>query len=223
MKITDKDFLECYIRWNSQVNFFTAKLILSELKKNANHEAKKALYIKLYFEWIQAAEHLLAFVHTMVKSESEQDFVARIESCPPGGDSFRYLLNDLSKFKDDPYQLYTYLGLELSREQYLDDEPVFAGFYNSLNVALKNRYTDKGTTRLMKAFNKIKHGFPVYTVEGTDEIHILLKEKSKQEWHPFSFDLEFAEGLFDSIEAYRNTMMNASLFIIEHGLTKTKG
>lgn len=180
-------------------------------------EIKKALFLKIFYEYVQASEHLLAVVHAVKQGTSIKGIKERIVDSPSGGTAFKYLWTDLRKFRSDPFKLYRYLGLRVTREQYLADKKALDGFLLALISCLKNRYkhTRGGkVSRVMKAFGKIKHGFPVFTARGSDTIHFLVKNRGRISRIPFKFDATLAEEIVESTDAIRTSMLNLSAILL---------
>ena len=67
-------------------------------------EEKKAIYVKIFFEYVQACEHLVVLIDAVKKSPSISGITKRIVKCPAGSDAFRYLWKDLRRFKKSPYK-----------------------------------------------------------------------------------------------------------------------
>ena len=205
------------------INWYAASVLLKQLKHTDSINVKKALYVKIFYEYIQACDHLMVFVNAVRKSNSIVGFKKKIVKCPSRSDSFRYLWTDLRKYKRNPYRFYQYLGLRLTKEEYLSDKSGFDGFYKAIIVCLKNRYyhtRSKRVSKPMHAFNKIKHGFPLYSEQDEKEIFIFISAGEKIKRVSFRYNLSVAEEMCDSLEAMRNSMMNISLFLFEKGFAR---
>lgn len=223
-RITDRAFIEGYCDWCSKVNWYAAQLFLKQLKSVKSVEVKKALFVKIYMELIQAGEHLLAFVHTVKKSDSLVGFKKRLVKCPSGADSFRYLWNDLRKMKSKPRRLYNYLGVDLSDSEYEQEKKAFDGFYLTAMACLRNRYIHSRhgrTSRVLKAFAKMKHGFPLHSPLQTDRIYIYLSSGQGIRKIQTNLDSKFAEKMCGTTEAIHNGMVNISAIILDRGITSS--
>lgn len=213
MKISDREFVRSYCDWASNVNWYIAHILLGHLKKIDNLEAKKAIFIKIFFEYIQACEHLLVLVHVTKECKSLIGFRRHVVKCPSGGKDFRYLWSDVPKFKKNPLKFFIYLGLKITEAEYVADKKAFDGFYNAVLACLKNKYfrsKKAGASKVARAFNKIKHGFAVYTAANDHDILIFINAGRKIKSIPFKYDQKVAETLCDSIESMRNSIVNLS-------------
>ena len=169
---------------------------------------------------MQACDHLIVFVNAVKKSNSIVGFKKKIVKCPSRSDDFRYLWTELRKYKRNPYRFYQYLGFGLTKEDYISDKMGFDGFYNAVIVCLKNKFNHTSLGRiskLMHAFNKIKHGFPLYSEKNEKEIFIFISAGEKIKRVSLRYDQSVAEEICGSLEAMRNSMQNISLFLLEKG------
>lgn len=213
MKISDREFVKSYCDWAAYVNWYAAHILLTQLRKVENLEAKKAIFIKIFFEYIQTCEHLLVLVHTTKESKNLIGLKRRIVKCPSGGKDFRYLWNDVQKFKRNPLRFFEYLGIQISKSEYVADKKALDGFYNAVLACLKNKYSRSrgaNVSKVARAFNKIKHGFAVYTAPSSPDIHIFINAGKQIKAIPFRYDETVAENLCGSIEAMRNSIINLS-------------
>ena len=202
------------------INWYVASVLLEQLKHSNSINVKKALYVKIFYEYIQACDHLIVFVNAVKKSNSIVGFKKKIVKCPSNSKALRYLWTDLRKYESNPYKLYQYLGLRLTKEEYLSDKSGFDGFYKALIVCLKNRYHHTRSNRVskpMQAFNKIKHGFPLYSEKDEKEIFIFISAGKKIKRVPFRYNQSVAEEICNSLVAMRNSMENISIFLLEKG------
>lgn len=216
-RISDRKFLESYCDWGSRVNWFACEVLLAALERTSDLEAKKALFVKIFYEYIQACEHLLVFVHAVKQSASIRGIKRRIVECPSRSSCFKYLWKDVRRFRTNPFKLYGYLGLRLSRTEYLDDQRVFDGFYKALLACLRHRYAKGRGERgswVIRAFNKIKHGFPVFTAKDDDKIHVLVKSGRRITSLPFRLNYDSARKMCKSAEAMRNSLINITAFLL---------
>ena len=222
VRVTDKVFIKGYNEWCSKINWYVASVLLKQLKHNNSINVKKALYVKIFYEYIQACDHLIVFVNAVKKSDSIVGFKKKIVKCPSRSDAFRYLWTDLRKYKRNPYRLYQYLGFGLTREEYISDKKGYDGFYNALIGCLKNRYyytRSRRVSKPMQAFNKIKHGFPLYSEKDEKEIFIFISVGEKIKRVPFRYDESIAEEICGSLEAMRNSIENISMLLLEKGFS----
>ena len=228
MEITDEKFLECYCNWCSYVNWHTAQTLLAQMNKDTSIEPKKALFIKIFFEFMQAGEHLILLVDTIKKSKELDGFHHRFTESKTQGDGFRYLWDDLKEFEDDKYVLFEYLGTRLSEDEYSSEKKVNDGIFSGILTCLQNRYGTEtsGNSNLMKSYNKIKHGFTLYTDIGSEDIYIIHRQSTntngvkgmKTEVITQRYDPEFAQGMCNHLEAMRNTFMNVCDLILKSGI-----
>lgn len=215
MRVSDRKFIERYGAWGSQVNWYAARVFMAALTKSADHEVKKAMFVKIFFEYVQASEHLLVLVDALKKTGSLAGMKRSIVKCPSGGDAFRYLWTDLRRKR--PQDFYAYLGLRLSERRYRADRRAFDGFFKAVMACLRNRYSKSRAgrgSRVMKAFNKVKHGFPVYTEAGSDTVYFLVSAGRRIRNIPFRLDLTFAQKLCGSTEAIRNSIQNFTALVL---------
>lgn len=183
------------------------------LTRTKDLEIKKALFVKIFFEFMQASEHLLALVFALKKSGSMRGLKRHIINCPSGGIEFKQLWRELRRYKNHPLKFYECLGITLPKNRYLKDKKAFDGFAHAVHVALQNRCkggrTNAGAIPI-KAFNKIKHGFAVYTEPRSDTVYFLFLNKpmSKIRLMPFKFDEQKAHSLCESTQAIQNSLFN---------------
>ncbi len=176
--------------------------------------------MKIFYEYIQACDHLIVFVNAVKKSDSIVGFKKKIVKCPSKSDDFRYLWTDLRKYESNPYKLYQYLGFGLTEEEYSLDRKGFDGFYKALIICLKNRYyctRSRKVSKPMHAFNKIKHGFPLYSEMDEKEIFIFISAGEKIKRVSFRYDESVAEEICGSLEAMRNSIENISMLLLKKG------
>ena len=220
MRVTDKVFIKGYNEWCSMINWYTGSVLLKQLKHINSINVKKALYVKIFYEYIQACDHLMVFVNAVKKSNSIVGFKKKIVKCPSRSDDFRYLWTELRKYKRNPYRFYQYLGFGLTKEEYISDKMAFDGFYKAVIVCLKNRfyYTSSGrVSNPLHAFNKITHGFPLYSEKNEKEIFIFIRAGEKIKRVSFRYNQQVAEEICRSLEAMRNSMKNISKLLLEKG------
>lgn len=184
---------------------------MAALTKTKDLEIKKALFVKIFFEFMQASENLIALVYALRKSGSIRGLKRNVITCPSGGNEFRQLWLELRRHKSRPLKFYACLGISLSKAIYLKDKKAFDGFAYAVHVAMENRF--KGSRRQggalpIKAFNKLKHGFAVYTEPGNDNVYFLIKSGSKTRSIPFKFDEQQAHTLCESTRAMQNSLHN---------------
>lgn len=211
MRITDRNFIRQYGAWNCQVNAYTAKVLMVAFTKTENLEIKKALFVKIFFELIQTSENLIALVYALKKSGSMRGLKRQIIECPSGGAEFRNLWLELRRYKNHPLKFYACLGIWLSSKQYLKDKAAFDGFAHAVQVAFENRFKGgrkNGNGIPMKAFNKLKHGFSVYTEPGNDTVYFLMKSGRKIRQVPFKCDAQKAHTIVESTRAMQNSLFN---------------
>lgn len=217
MRITDRNFIRQYGAWNCQVNAYTAKVLMAAFTKTEDLEIKKALFVKIFFEFIQASENLIALVYALKKSGSRRGLKRQIIECPSGGIEFRKLWLELRRYKSRPLKFYACLGISFSKNRYLKDKAAFDGFAHAVQVALENRFKGgrkTGNAIPMKAFNKLKHGFAVYTEPGNDTVYFLIKSGSRIRRIPFKCDAQKAHELCESARAIQNSLFNFTQFAL---------
>ena len=223
-RISEKDFLNGYCDWCSKINWYTAQVLLAQLKSVDDLEVKKALFIKIYMEYIQASEHLIVLLHTVKQSSSLVGFRKRIVKCPADSRKFRYLYDDLKKFEKNPREIYSYLGIQISNEEYENDRKALDGFYSVALTCLKIRFRNSRegrTSKLLRVFGKFKHGFPLHSPTGTKAIFIYLSSGKGIRRIQTNLDEEHAEKLVDTAEAIHNGLVNLSTFAVAKGITKS--
>jgi len=221
-RITDRKFIQGYCDWCSKVNWYSAQLFLKQLESEQNLEIKKALFVKIYMELIQACEHLIAFVHTIKKSDCLKGFKNRLIKCPSSGHAFRYLWNDLRKLKSKPGKVFPYLGINITSKEYEDDKLALDGIYYAILASLRNRYIhsqEQKTSRIMKAFGKLKHGFPLHTPVGTDRIYIFLSSGRGVRRIQTNLNIKSAQEMCGTTQAIHNTLVNLSGILLDRGIT----
>lgn len=173
------------------------------------------MFVKIFFEYVQASEHLLVLVDALKKTGSLSGLKRSVVKCPSGGDAFRYLWNDLRQSR--PRSFYAYLGFPLSDRSYRADQAAFDGFFKAVLACLQNRYSKSRhgrVSRVMKAFKKVKHGFPVYTETGSDTVYFLVSSGRRIKSIPFRLDPAYAQRLCGSTEAIRNSIQNISALVL---------
>jgi hypothetical protein len=215
MRVSDRKFVERYSAWGSQVNWYSALVFMAALKKSTDLEVKKAMFVKIFFEYVQACEHLLVLVDALKKTGSLAGLKRCIVKCPSGGDSFRYLWTDLRR--KHPQAFYAYLGIPLSDRRYHANQAALDGFFNAVLACLRNRYSRVRagrSSRITKAFNKVKHGFPVYTDAGSDTIYFLVSSGRRIRKISFRLDPASAQKLYESTEAIRNSIQNFTALVL---------
>ena len=186
---------------------------MANLAKTDDLEIKKALFVKIFFEFMQASEYLITLVYALKKSGSLRGLKRHIIECPSGGIEFQKLWLELKRYKNHPLKFYECIGISLSKKRYLKDKKTFDGFARAVQVALENRYKGSRGTRQalpIRAFNKLKHGFAVYTEPGSDTVSFLVKSGRKIRKIPFKFDVKKAHGFCEAARAMQNSLHNFS-------------
>lgn len=73
----------------------------------------------------------------------------------------------------------------------------------------------------MKAFGKMKHGFPLYSPEGEKAIFIYMGSKTKTKRIQTNLDEEFISKLVLTLESIHNGALNLSGIVASKGINKS--
>lgn len=221
MRVNDRAFLENYRDWAAENNLIAAKYLLEGINKETDIEKQKLLFIKLYFELINSGENLISLIIVARKHRKILGFRKALVHCAYKPLEVRNLFRDLLKYRRVKFKFFVeYLGLDVTEEDYNKDQMAFNGFYDALLAVLQNRTVktrgEKGGL-LLQAYNKIKHGFPIYSITNSKRVLIYLSKGRETQSKIISYDKNFAREVFDTIESVRNSVMNLTQLILEKG------
>jgi len=199
----NSEAVDNYISFASANNAATAQALLFAIKHQKDDKLKIIFAIRIYFEILQSTEMLIKLIYIL---KHKCDFIEGL---------FKDI--DFPKLEKEYYEeIIKYSGKEYGYlvecldipEELINNEPsnVIEGIYKAIKAGLETRNTNfKGIKRpLVKFYNNIKHGFPVF-LENNNVLTIYL---SKNETATISTNESLVSKWVDTAIALRKTAMN---------------
>lgn len=208
--------IENYLCFGVQNNRWIALKLLQEYKKadplDKNQRQQRKLYfIRIYFELIQATE-VLHMVLYAIRNKTEI-FIANMAKCKVSERSVKEEMGFIKNYEANKLLYFTEsLDLDITEAEYKDQKEVFDDLYNIISNAhsdrmVKHRDYDGA---LVKAYHKIKHGFPIMDFEliKTDDQESLAIHFSSnpKDVHFIRAREERAGEMYDRIDIYTKAM-----------------
>lgn len=163
--------IENYLNFGVQNNRWIAYKLLQEYKQSNpldknQRQHRKLYFIRIFFELIQATE-VLHMVLCAIRNKKEI-FIANMAECEVTGKSVIKEMEYINTYERNKLQYFTKsLDLDITEAEYKEKKEVFDDLYNIIKDAHNDRTVKhrEYESALVKAYHKIKHGFPIMDFE----------------------------------------------------------
>jgi len=222
MTKTDKYHIENYIKGGLRNNLITAMALKKALSEEKDVINKKILYIRIFYELIQIMETVISLLYIIRHYKRIKGFwknFIRTEICVK---DICELWQEIKRYKNREYLYFTkVLKLNVPKKMFIKENDVYIWLFKGIYIALENR-TKKGTIKksgkLIRCYNRIKHGFTLELNENLEPILFYVRAGKKGITKiPLSYKESEVDKWVNSIKAHSITIVNLLNLLIYRG------
>lgn len=220
--ISATEYLENYRSFAVENHFVVATTLLGELERLRGArqfpKVQKLLYLRIFFELMLSTELLQMNLWAVRHRKERPHFKNLLDKCNAAdGENAKAELVWAEKYSRAPYEYLTkHLEFDISKNDYELDKKALDGVLLGIRGALKNRTATSSISReqrvLVKAFNKLKHGFVVLDLPtvtgGTGSKVGIFAGKGASQLKDLTVNLAAAKRRVGTIESIMNTTKN---------------